>query len=196
MGGKKVPSYKAPFKRDNKHGVFAGKQFELKKRFPTGTNRLIRKVIARAKEKTGWTWPQIAYYIRLGKSESTFKCRAPGILKNADMTRIRYDKYIALARLAGIPRAVAAVIYAKSCIPDEFPKDREAVGLAMRTLLEAHFLDDTEEERRETLEMVKDFVPAAARVVPDASYADGMRKVYSGMPLPVTKKGLTKRKKS
>lgn len=188
----KLPNYKKPF--TGTRSARAGKQFETRKRFPTGTNRLIAAIIRRAKEKTGWTWPQLAYYLRIGQSESTINCRAPGILKDADMTRIRYDKYIALARLAGIPRPVAAVIYAKSCIPDEFPIDRQAVGLAMRNLLASHFMGETEEDQRDALELVKDFVPASARDIPDATRAAGMRQIYSGMPLPRQTRDMTKKR--
>lgn len=191
----RVARYKAPFKRDNTHGVSAGKQFQSRKRFPTGTNRLIAAIIRRAKENTGWTWPQLAYYIRLGKSDNTINHRAPGILKHADMTRIRYDKYIALARLANIPEPIAAVIYAKSCIPDEFPTHRQAVGLSFKSLGPRHFLGKTPEEQQAAYDLVKDFVPAGARDVPDATRAAGMRQVHSGMKLSAQTRNLNIKKR-
>ena len=180
---KQRDNYKAPFM--DKYGrARAGAHFEANKRMPTGTNRLIKLVIKRAKEKTGWTWPQLAFYLRMGKSPNTINFYYPGVLKNADMTRIRYDKYIELCKLAGIPRGVAAVIYAQSYIPDGFPKDRDAIGLAYRALQPGHFIGDTKEDKQAAFDLVKDDVKASARSIPDASRAKGMNQIYSGMPLP------------
>lgn len=184
---RKTPAYKAPFVLAN-FETRAGRQFKGYKRMTRGTNKLLALVIKRAKEETGWSWPQLAYYVRIGKSPNTINYRAPGILKNADMNRIRYDKYIAIAGLAGIPRAVAAVLYAKSFIPEEFKEDREYIGLCMKYLSPINFPAKTPEKQQEAFDMVKDAVPAAARDVPDGCSAAGMKQVYSGMPLTAQKK--------
>lgn len=175
-----IPEYAKPFVKS--HGrARAGQQFSRTEALADGVHSLVREMYKLAKRRKGWTWSQICFYLRLGgTAHTTIMKTTPNKLIKGKATDMRYDQFMGMAKLAGVPTAIAVVLWAKANIPDEYAEDRDLIGLATKTWAPDKFwrVSEDEAEAREIIDTFHEAVPHGAKVVPNE-----LSKVRPGMQL-------------
>lgn len=176
---KKTPSYKKGFVVNKNRTIRAGMQFsKCEGKYKSRTHFLIGQMCRLAMKHTGYNSAQMAFYLRMGKAETTIKKRIPQVLRKGETTRIRYDRYLALASMARIPIPIAVVLYCQSFIPKEYEHHKKYVGLASkRWPKSSQFGQDTPEENKDVSQAIHEEVQHNAKMVPE------LKKIRSGIML-------------